>query len=269
MINLNSFLDSLYSEIKDYTNIRQLVLGTKDIPPELMEYPRIRMAMIVRNVPLPRQSIIQTKSVVDSEEEGFEKDIEYTYFTNPDTTLSLNGYGESGATKATGQATFYGDEDISIPKGFEIETDESEPVRFETTESGDISSDGEVTLDIRALEYGEEGNVEADDITVIVNSISGLDSVNNNSETAGGAESVDYYLGKAREWFLINQEGRRFFGDTCVIKNISDTQDRHTFMETEYEDRQGFDVVLGFNDEIKVIEKTIETVEVNGKTYDL
>lgn len=180
MIDLNSLLDSLHSEIKNYTGVTQLVLGTEDIPPDLMEYPRIRMAFTVRYDTQPRQSIIKIKGTIDNtEDENFDKDIEYTYILNPEATLSISAYGDN----------------------------------------------------------------------------------------------VDQYLGMARQWFLIEQKGRRFLtnlsSNACVIKGISSTQDRHTFLETEYEDRQGFDVFLGFNEKVKVIEKTIETVEINGKNYDL
>jgi len=179
MIDINQLLDDMYNEIKDYTGVEQLVLGTQDIKPDLMEYPRIRMAFTVRYNPQPRQSIIKVQKVIESDDPNFEKDIEYSYISSPEATLSLNAYGKK----------------------------------------------------------------------------------------------VDSYIGKAREWFLIDQLGRRFFenlsDNKCVIKSITQTDDRHTMMETEYEDRQGFDVILGFNDTIKVIEKTVETVEIIGKNYDM
>lgn len=177
MININQLLDDLYGEIKNYTEIPQLVLGTEDIPPKLMEYPRMRMAFTIRYNPRPRQTFIKITSMVESDDEDFEDDIEYTYIMNPEATMSINAYGDN----------------------------------------------------------------------------------------------VDRYLAKAREWFLIDHYGRRFLENlsenACVIRNITDTQDRKTFLETEYEDRQGFDVILGFSDKVKVIEKTIEEVEINGEKY--
>lgn len=176
MINLNEFLDSLYTEIKDHTGIKQLVLGTEDIPPNLMKYPRIRMAFTTRYNPQQRQEIIYHKNFVPSEDENFEHDVEYHYLMYPEATLSITAYGED----------------------------------------------------------------------------------------------VDQYLWKAREWFLIDKYGMQFLDNltdnNCVIKSIGSTGDRHTFMETEYEDRQGFDVILKFEDEIKVIEKTIEDVDVQYET---
>ena len=94
MINLDTFLDELYPYIKDYTDIRQLILGTEDIKPELMEYPRARMGFTTKYNAQPRQSFITNKEVVPSSEEGFESDIEYSYLINFDATLSVNFYGE-------------------------------------------------------------------------------------------------------------------------------------------------------------------------------
>jgi hypothetical protein len=179
MIDLDSFLDELYPNIKDYTGVEQLILGTKDIKPELMKYPRCKIGFTTKYNAQPRQSFIHIKKVIPSEEIEFESDIEYTYIINFDTTLSLNFYGED----------------------------------------------------------------------------------------------VDMYVNKARQWFMINKLNRDFLNDygKAVIKEITPTQNRKTFIETEYEDRQGFDVILGFSDKIVVIEKTIETVQfsVNGENYEV
>lgn len=100
------------------------------------------------------------------------------------------------AVKATGEATFSGDDGTDIPEGFVIETDTEEPVQFETTEAGTISG-GSAILEIQALEAGTAGNVEADTITVIVNPLSGLSSVTNANAT--GDEDSGYTQGAERE----------------------------------------------------------------------
>jgi len=88
-------------------------------------------------------------------------------------------------------------------------------------------------------------------------------------------DDVSQYINKAREWFTITQLGPRFLEDyNAVVKEVTNTQDRKTFLETDYEDRQGFDVILSIEETIKVIEKTIEQVEItdqdgNTKIYDL
>ncbi|MCF8020868.1 MAG: hypothetical protein K9L62_15930 [Vallitaleaceae bacterium] len=171
MINLDDFLDNLYHEIKNYTGMPQLILGSDDIPIEEMVYPRGKMNFILKYNPQPRQSIIKTREVVPSPETEFDSDIEYTYFLQPDATLSLNFYGE------------------------------------------DISE----------------------------------------------------YVNMARQWFLIDKLGRRYFDSygKCVIKEITPTENRKTFLETDYEDRQGFDVILGFSEKVKIIESTIEILEIS------
>lgn len=179
MIDLDVFLNDLYPYIKNYTGIKQLVLGTKDIKPELMEYPRCKMGFSTKNIPQARQSFIISKKVVPSEEVGFESDIEYTYKINFSSILSVNFYGED----------------------------------------------------------------------------------------------VSQYVNKARQWFLVNKLNRDFFYEygKAVIKDVTPTQNRKTFIETEYEDRLGFDVEIGFSDKIIVTEKTIETVQfsVNGEQFEV
>lgn len=179
MIDLDGFLDDLHPYIKDYTGIKQLILGTRDIKPELMEYPRGRMVFTTKNNSQPRQSFITNKKVVPSSEAEFESDIEYTYLINFDATLSVNFYGEN----------------------------------------------------------------------------------------------VSQYVNKARQWFMVNKLNREFLNGygKAVIKEITPTQNRKTFIETQYEDRLGFDVILGFSDRIVVTEKTIETVQfsVNGDEFEV
>lgn len=113
-----------------------------------------------------------------------------------DYTVKYLGLERQPATKSVGQATFSGDDGTTIPEGFLIETDSDEPIQFETTESGDISS-GSVTLNIQSVETGSDKNVAAGTITQIVNPISGVDSVNNSSETYNGSDiESDYELRK-------------------------------------------------------------------------
>ena len=179
MINLDNFLDSIYQEIKDYTGIPQLLLGEEDLPPGILTYPRGKMNFIIKSSPQSRQTIINKREVVDSEDENFESDIEYTYLLQPDATLSINFYGDN------------------------------------------------------VLEY----------------------------------------VNKARQWFLINKLGRDYlyYNNNCTIKNITDTTNRKTFIETEYEDRLGFDVILGFSETVKIREKTIEVIKgsLNEEGYEI
>ena len=71
------------------------------------------------------------------------------------------------------------------------------------------------------------------------------------------------YLEKIREWFYIPNLGDIWLDDyDCVIKNVSEIQDRTVFLETDYEKRYGFDVQLQFVDVTRVTLDTIESVGV-------
>lgn len=179
MIDLDGFLDALHPELKSYTGIPQLVLGREDIPPDLMTYPRGKIAFTTKYVPRARQSFVIIKRVVPSAEAEFESDIEYDYLINFEATLSLN---------------FYGDD-------------------------------------------------------------------------------VSEYVNKTRQWFLVNKLNRDFLNTygKCVIKEVTATENRKTFLETAYEDRLGFDVILGFADNVVVTEKTIETLQfnMNGESFEV
>lgn len=81
----------------------------------------------------------------------------------------------------------------------------------------------------------------------------------------GYGDDVTEYINLARKWFQLPQLGARFFeGWNAVIVNIGDTQNRKTFLEANHEDRQGFDIILEFEETIKAREKTIEQVEIEG-----
>lgn len=82
------------------------------------------------------------------------------------------------------------------------------------------------------------------------------------SITAYG-EDIKQYLDKAREWFIIPQQSDRFFEQyNGVIKSVEAVENRKTFLETDYEERLGFDVIIEFAETIEVREKTIETVKI-------
>ena len=92
------------------------------------------------------------------------------------------------AAKATGEVEFTGDEGVSIPEGFLVETDSDPEIQFETTGETTIDETLTTTVEIIAVEAGSSSNVSANTITEIVNPISGLDSVSNNDPTSGGRD---------------------------------------------------------------------------------
>ena len=79
MLDLDNFLDGMHSEIKSHTQIEQLILGTQDIPPKLMKYPRMRMAFTTRYNPQQRHELIYYKNLVPSDDEGCPVEL---YFVN-------------------------------------------------------------------------------------------------------------------------------------------------------------------------------------------
>ncbi|MDQ0299629.1 hypothetical protein J2S78_002049 [Salibacterium salarium] len=125
----------------------------------------------------------------------FTQDLEDTYNaaffeTSSGVALDRNARRQSARRmrplRSTGAIEITGEEDTSIDSGFVVETNQS--VRFRTTESVTVPSDGTVKADIEAVERGQQGNVNADDITEIVNPSPGIDSVTNPEATSGGRD---------------------------------------------------------------------------------
>ena len=176
MIDLKQCGRDMQPKLKEFTGIPQLIKANQDVSSKELIYPRITYNFSTLYDPESRQSFVQKINVVESEEAEFEDDIEYSYITNPRTTLSINGYGK--------------------------------------------------------------------DLT--------------------------QYINLARKWFQVPQLGDRFFeSKNAVIVDIGDTQNRKTFLEAGHEDRQGFDVIIEFEETIKATEKTIEQVELESTSGTL
>ena len=94
--------------------------------------------------------------------------------------------------RAFGEVLLTGNSGTYIPQGTQFASTSSNVV-FETTEHVNIKNfgtpKGNVKVSIRALEGGSQGNLPIDDITLILLSIDGLDSVTNEQRTTGGAEA--------------------------------------------------------------------------------
>ena len=74
------------------------------------------------------------------------------------------------------------------------------------------------------------------------------------------------FLEKIREWFYTPNLGDIWLDDyDCVIKNVSEIQDRTVFLETDYEEKYGFDVQLQF---VNVVEVRLDTIESVGVTIN-
>lgn len=99
----------------------------------------------------------------------------------------LMGVHRMPATRALGEVTFYGDEGVIIEEGFTVSTRDN--IKYETTESGEISEEGEVTLEVRALSPGEDGNaISPDMVTVLIDSKMGVTGVTNEETITGGQD---------------------------------------------------------------------------------
>jgi hypothetical protein len=91
------------------------------------------------------------------------------------------------------------------------------------------------------------------------------------SITAFGNNAINN-LQQIREWFNIPNRADIYLGDNwnCSIRDITEIQNRTTYLETDYEKRFGFDVILNFKDEVNDRLNTIEKVEgtINGIPYE-
>jgi uncharacterized phage protein gp47/JayE len=97
------------------------------------------------------------------------------------------GIRRYSSAKAVGEVTFTGDNNVLIPEGFQVETDEDEPKVFETTEQVIITT-GSITVEIISTEGGSEYNVPSNTITEMTEVLAGIDGVTNAAETFGGRD---------------------------------------------------------------------------------
>jgi hypothetical protein len=188
MIDITTIENELYTPLDNY-------LSTKVSEGKLAQVPQIWEAGQMMRVPkgqltrprisynvsnpysIDNRSPTKVKNTVDSDEEEFDKDIEYTYLLNPQITISFNGYG----------------------------------------------------------------------------------SIN---------KSVREAMLLLREWFNIPKLSDRWFGQyegQVIRSELTEIQDRRAILETDYEERLGFDVEVAFQDKVKVRVDTIESMEINNQ----
>lgn len=116
----------------------------------------------------------------------------------------LDYHGESfklprhPAVRSNGFVIFGGDEGTLIPAGtvaMTPGTDDTPPIRFVTLHDVEIDETERVEVAIRAVEPGRIGNVPADSITLLEESITGITFINNETATINGddEESDDHY----------------------------------------------------------------------------
>jgi hypothetical protein len=185
MIDITTIENELYTPLDNYLSTKVSEGKLAQVPQiweagQMMRAPKGQLARprISYNVSNPysidNRSPTKVKNTVDSDEEEFDKDIEYTYLLNPQITISFNGYG----------------------------------------------------------------------------------SIN---------KSVREAMLLLREWFNIPKLSDRCFGQyegQVKRSELTEIQDRRAVLETDYEERLGFDAVIEFDDQVKVRESTIETIEI-------
>lgn len=132
--------------------------------------------------------------------------IDYAEGRALDLLTALIGVPRREAERAEGEVTFYRNSpasiDYAIPSGTIVQTEGIDPVRFLTRETAIIEQgETEITVPIRALEGGINGNVGSNTITVMPSPPTGIDAVTNEEGTSGGRneETDDELRERAKE----------------------------------------------------------------------
>lgn len=100
----------------------------------------------------------------------------------------VNNFGRRrfNGTKAKGKIKIIGDVGTTVNAGFIVGTKNS--ILFETIKTATIPENGEITVDIQALNIGIGYNVPAETITEIINPIAGVREIINIEPTIGGTD---------------------------------------------------------------------------------
>jgi len=102
-----------------------------------------------------------------------------------------NGLTRKAASYATGEIQVTAEEGTVIEEGtvFAVpETDNNEVVEFESTAEVEFLEDGTLTIPIKAVDAGADGNVAAGTITIMDDPVDGVEEITNESPTTGGTD---------------------------------------------------------------------------------
>lgn len=91
-----------------------------------------------------------------------------------------------GAQKSVGYLVFTGNDGVEVPEGYLAETIAG--IEFITVQSG-VILEGSVTLAATAVIAGPDSNTDENTITIIVNPMSGITTVNNPNRFEGGRDT--------------------------------------------------------------------------------
>ena len=114
--------------------------------------------------------------------------ISYANSTDLDAAVARRSIKRRSSSKATVDLRFTASGTIEIPAGFRVSTDGG--IEFVTTEVGSVSGSGtyNVTIVAEAVVAGKSGNVAADLISTLVDSVDGVIAVVNLMRSRGGYE---------------------------------------------------------------------------------
>ena len=113
----------------------------------------------------------------------------YAAGSDLDIAVAPRSITRRGATKATiADVTFTAVAATEIPVGFKVATEDG--IEFVTTETGTVGS-GEsfIDLDVEAVVAGTSGNVRAEAINTLIDSLTGVSAVLNSNLSDGGFEA--------------------------------------------------------------------------------
>lgn len=81
--------------------------------------------------------------------------------------------------------------------------------------------------------------------------------------TAYGESDITSYITKAHDWFKVPKLGGRFFEKyNVVLLDVTGIENLDTTPRSGYQYKRSFDVILRFEEVIKVREKTIEMIKI-------
>lgn len=104
--------------------------------------------------------------------------------TDLDAIALGRGIRRHGATKAgVSSVIFSGDNSTNVPRGTQVSTDDG--ITYSTIEGGTIAA-GSVSLSAEADSAGVGGRVRSGELTIMISTVSGVDSVTNPYSSSGG-----------------------------------------------------------------------------------
>lgn len=137
------------------------------------------------------------------------------------------GVSRDPGTQAVGDLEITTNSSVTIPAGTSFGTQPDSTgdfIEFETIDSVSASSAGTVTVEIQAVDVGEEGNVGSGTITYMPSPPTGVDSVVNPAPTSGGTDvqSNESLREDVKNAVVESAEGGTTAGLEAYIENNTD-----------------------------------------------